>query len=78
VILRQAPQNRIRPLPVSEALRALLPEITAHRWDPSFMEKMLDMLAQLLQQVPAYCLECRPDHSAVQLLKRSLYDLDPG
>jgi hypothetical protein len=78
VILRQAPQNRIRPLPVSEALRALLPEFTAHRWDPSFMEKMLDMLSQLLQHVPAYCLECRPDRSAVQLLKRSLYDLDPG
>ena len=78
VILRQSPENHLRTLSASEALRSLLPEFIAHRWDPSFMEKMLDLMAQLLQQVPVYCLECRPDRSAADLLKRSLYDLNSG
>ena len=78
VMLRQAAQNSLRTLSAAEALRSLLPEFTAHRWEPSFMEKMLDIVGQLLAQVPVYCLECRPEPGAAQLLMRSLYDLNSG
>ena len=68
VVLRQGPENVIRPMTASAALRALLPEFSAHRWNPAFMNKVLDLAATLLREVPVYCLECRPDHGAVQLL----------
>ena len=68
VVLRQGPENVIRPMTASAALRALLPEFSAHRWNPAFMNKVLDLAAAMLREVPVYCLECRPDHGAVQLL----------
>ena len=68
VVLRQGPENVIRPMPLIPALRALLPEFSAQRWNSSFMNKMLDIAVELLQEIPVYCLECRPDYEAVQLL----------
>lgn len=76
VVLRQDAENRIRPLAFMEALRALLPEFSAHRWNPAFMNKVLDIVAKLLQEVPVYCLECRPDQHAVQLLHDTLFKED--
>jgi hypothetical protein len=76
VILRQSPENRIRPMRAAEALRALLPEFSAHRWDSVFMNKVLDIAAELLREIPVYCLECRPDQEAVQLLHDTLFNED--
>lgn len=76
VILRQSPENRIRPMRAAEALRALLPEFSAHRWDSVFMNKVLDIAAELLRVIPVYCLECRPDQEAVQLLHDTLFNED--
>lgn len=72
VVLRQGPENVIRPMPLIPALRALLPEFSAQRWNSSFMNKMLDIAVDLLQEIPVYCLECRPDYEAVQLLYNTL------
>lgn len=72
VVLRQGPENVIWPMTTAEALRALFPEFSAHRWSPMFMNKVLDLAAALLREVPVYCLECRPDHGAVQLLFNTL------
>lgn len=72
VVLRQGPENLIRPMPPLAALQALLPEFSAHRWNASFMNKVLDIVAAMLQNVPVYCLECRPDFGAVQLLHDTL------
>ena len=72
VVLRQGPENRICPMSVPAALRALLPEFSAHRWNSSFMDKVLDLAAGLLKEVPVYTLEGRPDDGAVQLLHDTL------
>ena len=74
VVLKQGQENRIRPMGPMEALRALLPEFSAHRWDPVFMDKLLNVAAGLLRDVPVYCLECRPDSEAVQLLHNTLFN----
>jgi hypothetical protein len=68
VVLRQGPENVIHPMTPMAALRALLPEFSAHRWNSSFMNKVLDIVEEMLQVIPVFCLECRPDHGAVQLL----------
>ena len=72
VILRQGPENVIRSMKMGEALRALLPEFSLLRWDGEFMNRAMDICAELLAGVPAYLLECRPDRGAVELLRDTI------
>ena len=74
VILRQNSRNVLRRMKDSEALRALLPEFSAHRWNAAFMNKVLDIAAAAVQDIPVYCLACRPDQEAVQLLHNKLIE----
>lgn len=76
VVLRQSPENQIRPMRTAEALCTLLPEFSAHRWDSVFMNSVLDIAGELISQIPIYCLECRPDREAVQLLHDTLFGED--
>lgn len=68
VVLVQGNENSIRRLEPAQALRKLLPECSCRRWDSGFMDQLLSLLLDLVQQIPVYCLECRPDREAVQLL----------
>ena len=72
VVLRQGQENIIRPMTAAAALRALFPEFSAHRWNPVFMNKMLDIASAMLREIPVYCLECRPDYGSVSLLCSTL------
>ena len=72
VVLRQAPRNHIRPMSPAEAIRALLPEFSIHRWDREFLDRVLDLSTALLTAVPVYLLECTPEESAVELLQRTI------
>lgn len=72
VVLRQAPQNRIRRMRPMEALSCLLPELSLHRWDGAFMNKALDLTSDLLGHVPVFLLECLPDADAVQVLRSQI------
>ena len=68
VVLAQGAENRIQQLQPVAAVRKLLPECSCRRWDPQFMDQMLSLLFSLVQQIPIYHLECRPDRGAVHLL----------
>jgi len=72
VALRQAEENRIRPLYGAEAFRYLYPETMIHRWDPEFEARASGLLLELLGEVPVFLLECRPDREAVELLRTTL------
>ena len=72
VTLAQGPENIIRRLRPKEAISKLLPEISCRRWDALFMNQLLNYLIQLVQSVPVYHLECRPDQGAVELLRDCL------
>ena len=72
VTLAQGPENVIRRLRPMEAVGKLLPECSCRRWDAGFMDELLNVLLQLVQQVPVYLLECRPDEGAVTLLRSTM------
>lgn len=74
VSLRQAPENRIRRMGLRECIGSLLPELSMHRWDPVFVNRAMDLAMELLQQIPVYRLECRPDEEAVQVLKNQIME----
>lgn len=69
IVLRQAKDNHIERLSVREAISYLLPELTVHRWEPEFVNRVMDILLDMLGQVPVYLLECRPEIEAVDLVK---------
>lgn len=72
VVLAQGTENQIERLRPMEAVRKLLPECSCRRWDQTFMDRMLNLLVSLVQQVPVYGLKCRPDQDAVLLLRDTI------
>lgn len=72
VTLEQNNENKIRRLAPMEAIRRLLPECNCRRWDAAFMDHLLNLLVMLVQRVPIYLLQCRPDEEAVDVLFQRL------
>jgi hypothetical protein len=72
VLLRQASENRLQQLSAAEAFRHIYPELSVHHWDRIFVEKATDLCLQLLQEIPVYLLECRPEESAARLIEKGL------
>lgn len=72
IVLRQAKENRIRPIGPAEAMKYLYPEVFIHRWDREFTEKAINLISQLTIRVPFYMLECLPNKEAVNLVKRTV------
>ena len=75
VMLAQGPENRISPLSPAQAFRRILPEVTLHRWDSSFMNQGMDLIMSLLCDVPVFLLSCRPDKGAVDLLHQTIQEV---
>lgn len=73
ILLSQGPENVIRPAQNREAIRRLFPEILVNSWNPDFMDKVTSLLDCLIRTVPIYCLSCRPDEGAVELVERTLF-----
>ena len=72
VMLEQAPENRIRRLSPGEAFRRLYSQVTIHRWDPDFTQRISDLMLELIETLPVYLLRCRPDTEAADLLRKTL------
>ena len=72
IVLRQAEKNRLQRITPTEAFRHIYPELSIHHWDKTFVAKATDLAIQLLADVPAYLLECRPEESAALLVKKGL------
>ena len=72
VMLRQAPECRIRRLGAAEAFRAVYSGLTVHSWDRAFVTAACDLAMELIAAVPVYELECTPDERAVQVLEQEL------
>ena len=72
IVLRQGKENKLQPLGYTQALRCLYQELTVHHWERNFVAAATDLCLDLLENIPVYRLECRPEDSAVQLLKEGL------
>ena len=72
VVLGQAPDNSIRRLRPSKALRLLTEQTVLDAWDPVSAERVADFWMDLFGQIPVYELRCTPDENAVQCLQDQL------
>ncbi len=72
VVLRQAPENRIRRLGAAEAFRALYSESILPRWNTEAHSEVIDLVTALAAGLPVYLLACTPDARPVTLLQNTL------
>ncbi len=75
IVLRQAAENRIRKLDASEFMEYFMPHIFLPHWDAECMALVLGTVDALLQSVPLWLLECRPDEEAVKLTEKTIFGL---
>lgn len=68
IVLEQAPQNSIRRLEVFEALPRIMPRCFLPYFDEELMKKAYDVLEKLINRIPVYLLNCRPDKEAMELV----------
>ncbi len=70
--VRQAPFNRITPLPTLQQIGAILPSFPpAFSRDSFLLQKVLSLVSALLSETPVYQLECLPNTDAA----RTAHDL---
>lgn len=72
VVLRQGKENKLEKIKPVEAFRWIYSEMTVQYWDEEFQRSLLELLREMVLQIPVYWLECLPDQSAVEILKKEL------
>lgn len=72
-ILKQSTENRVRRLG-AEAFSLLYQQSIVNMWDEGFVEKITDLIIELLLEVPVYELSCRPEEEAVLLAYQTLFE----
>ena len=76
VILRQGKDNQIEWLSPSEAFKCLYKETIVPRWNDSAHVQIMDMLNEIVDEIPICCFHCTPDESAVEVLERFLQEVN--
>lgn len=72
VLLEQGPVNEVRALPASKALPRLMPQMVMDCWSGEARTRAMELLLELLRDIPVYLLTCTPDERAVEVLEKKL------
>ncbi len=72
VLLEQGPVNEVGRLPASKALTRLMPQMVMDCWSGEARTRAMELLLELLRDIPVYLLTCTPDERAVEALEKKL------
>ena len=72
VVLEQAKENSVEKLDTLQAFNHMIPNITAPTWEKNLLNKAMDYLEDMVNEVPVYKLKCTPDIEAVEVLKKEI------
>lgn len=72
IVLKQGKENKLTKLSPREAFIKIYKETTLHPWDEEFQNNIINMISNLVQNIPVYQYECLPDKSAVDFLKQQI------
>ena len=72
VMLSQGTDNTVRRLSAGEAFQRIYPEITVPRWNREIVLRAMELLDDVMAQVPIYALSCTPDERAVHALREAI------
>lgn len=73
VFLKQAPENRLSPISVAEAMTHIHRETVRPFYDEALGIKVLDTTERLIQSVPCFLLDCTISDEAVKLVKNAMH-----
>lgn len=77
VVLRQAVQNKIYRIPTGKAFRYLYSETVMPRWNETAHNRIMDVLTQIIGEIPIVMAECTPDERAVCMVEQYLREECP-
>lgn len=72
VVLKQAKNNKIRKLGPLEAFKYIYSQTTINDWNKEYINTIINLIEEFVKEIPVFMLECKPDNTAVQLLKETL------
>lgn len=72
IVLEQAPENSIEPLPSSVSAPMLLARAFLPYWEEQLLEQASRNLNGILASVPVYRLRCRPEPEVISLVRSVL------
>lgn len=72
VLLSQAKENQISRLRSGKAVARLMPQLVMDGWSADARMRGMELLLELLKDIPVYHLACTPDEDAVACLKHQL------
>lgn len=72
VMLYQAKENVIKPLRGLELVKKIMAQITINMWNMDFQLKAMDLIDELVSEVPVYELGCDISEEAVKCLEEVL------
>ena len=73
VVLKQAPENRIRRLNAAEVMAYLYNNVRYPFWDEEATAASLETLDALIREISIFLLECRPDEEAVRITRDAIF-----
>ncbi len=73
VVLKQAPENRIRRLNAAEVMAYLYNNVRYPFWDEEATAASLETLDALIGEIPIFLLECLPDEGAVRITRDAIF-----
>lgn len=76
IVLKQSPVNKIEKLDKSTAIKKLISETTINYWNSSFVNKVVDLINDLVEDVPVYEFACTKEEDAVEFLDSILWGDD--
>ena len=71
-MLYQAKENSIRRLGMAEAMKKLMTQITMNMWNAEAQVKTMDLIQNLIMEVPGYEMGCDISEDAVRCLESVL------
>ena len=75
VILERGTENQAKEITGIDAFRRTMPHVQYPNWDRDKAGKAIDLLSDLISQVPVIRLTCRPDEESVAVLKSALFSM---
>lgn len=72
VMLCQAKKNQIRELHGFEAVKKVFAQLMVNNWNRAFQEMAMDLLSEILEEIPVFELACDISEQAVECLEECL------
>lgn len=72
VMLSQGKKNEVKRVNIREAVRLIYPQITITSWDVNYVQRALDLISNVILEVPIWYFTCTKSVEAVKTLQNVL------